>query len=176
MLAPRITDPTVQAAALARWPAGRIVVRAGRLVEIRCGLLARRASIARVWWDSRHRVRGADQCMLDYHSPIFGRYLVLDYIAAGHETSLASIRGACVILDEIARIRQAVAIFAHVSTTAISDRLLRRCGWQPHLPGAPGRHWIKRFYDGYPDTDVRRYVPVGSQPPSKPRFRARTQP
>ncbi len=30
------------------------------------------------------------------------------------------------MLDEIARIREAVAIVAHISTTSISDRLLRR--------------------------------------------------
>jgi hypothetical protein len=61
-------------------------------------------------------------------------------------------------LDEIARIRGAVAIVAHVTNGSISDRLLQRFGWQQHLEHWQGRHWIRRFYDGYPETSVGRYL------------------
>ncbi len=143
-------------------------MRSGRLLEIRCRILPRRVSVARVWWDSRHRSRDDDQCTLDYHGPLLGGYLSLDYIASGRGTRLATMLGACQLLDEIARIREAVAIFAHVSTTAISDRLLIRYGWQRHLPSLPGRHWVKRFYDGYPEIDVRRYLPAERQLDERP--------
>jgi hypothetical protein len=158
MLGRRVTDLTRQAAVLKRWPAGRIVMQNGRLVEIRCGLIPRRVSVARVWWDNWRRPVVGDQCTLNYHGPIFGGYLTIDYLASGRGTSLPTILGACRVLDEIAGIRGAVAIFAHISTTAVSDRLLLRYGWESHLHGTPGRHWVKRFYNGYPDTDIRPYL------------------
>jgi hypothetical protein len=61
------------------------------------------------------------------------------------------------MLDEVARVREAVAIFAHVSTEAISDRLLERWGWEPHTK-MRGRHWVKRFYNGYAENDISRYL------------------
>jgi hypothetical protein len=155
----RVTkDPIGDAALLARWPAGRIEMKAGALVDIRCGILPRRVSVARVWLETRFRPRHQDRCVLHYHCPWFARYLVLDYVVSGRQTSFATFRGACQILDQVAKARGSVAIFAHLTTSDISDRLMSRWGWQQHLPHLPGRHWVKRFYDGYPDIDVRRYL------------------
>lgn len=153
-----VTDLQSQARALQFWRSGKIRMAGGKLIDIRCGILAGRTSVARVWLESRFRSQPPDRCMLYYHSPLLSRYLSIDFVAAGPQTGLSTIRGACEILDEVARIRGAVALFAHVSTTRISDRLLQRLGWQQHLLGASGRHWIKRFYDGYPDHDLQRYL------------------
>ncbi|MGV3486536.1 MAG: hypothetical protein ACO1RT_19115, partial [Planctomycetaceae bacterium] len=79
-------------------------------------------------------------------------------VRSGPGTQLGTFRGACQVLDEVARLREAVAILAHVSTDAISDRLLLRWGWEPHASNLDGRHWIKRFYNGYRPLDVERYV------------------
>jgi len=158
MLKRTTTDPHAQAAIVKRWPCGEIRMSGGKLVEIRCGIFARRASVARVWLESRFRSQARDHCALYYHSPLLSRYLSLDLVLAGPRTGLSTVRGACEMLDEVARLRGAVAIFAHVSTTHISDRLLTRLGWQQHRLGSPGRHWVKRFYDGYPDHDVHRYL------------------
>jgi hypothetical protein len=161
----RVTrDPIGDAAVLARWPAGRIEMRAGSLVDIRCGIFPRRASVARVWMESRFRPRHPDRCVLHYHCPWFAKYLVLDYVVSGRQTRFETFRGACQVLDHIAKIRGSVAIFAHLTTSDISDRLMTRWGWQRHLPDLPGRHWLKRFYDGYPDVDVRRYLAGLSKP------------
>ncbi len=84
--------------------------------------------------------------------------MVLDFVRSGPGTQLATFRGACQILDEIARLRESVAIVAHVSTEAISDRLLTRWGWEQHATGMRGRHWIKRFYNGYPAINCERYL------------------
>lgn len=161
MLKRTIHDPASQAAVVRRWPAGEIRMSGGKLVDIRCGFFAKRGSVARVWLESHIRSQPRDQCILYYHSPLLSRYLSLDLVLAGPQTCLSTIRGACEILDEVARLRGAVAIFSHVSTTKISDRLLMRLGWQQHLLGSPGRHWVKRFYDGYPNHDVHRYLAIG---------------
>lgn len=144
------TDLTRDRKTLARWPAGKITIANGKLVGVRCGIVARRPSMARVWWENRWRTAAADHCVLHYHSPLFARYLVLDFVCTGKRTRLPTVLGAGLVLDEIARARGAVAIFAHLSTDAISDRLMQRLGWQPHQLHLPGRHWVKRFYDGYP--------------------------
>lgn len=133
-------------------------MRNGQLVAIRRRRWATPASIARVWFQSRLRSGVRDQCILDYRSARTGGFIVVDYIRTGPNTQLATLRGACQMLDEVARLRQAVAILAHVSTDAFSDRLLIRWGWQPHAQRMTGRHWIKRFYNGYPAVDVERYT------------------
>ncbi|HBJ35186.1 MAG TPA: hypothetical protein DDZ51_10615 [Planctomycetaceae bacterium] len=158
MMKRTVTDLRIQSGVLKTWPSGKIRMSGGKLLDIRCGIVARRSSVARVWLESRFRSQPPDRCVLHYHSPFLSRYLSLDLVLAGPQTHLSTIRGACAMLDEIARLRGAVAIFAHVSTTRISDRLLQRLGWQRHLQGESGRHWIKRFYNGYPDHDLQRYV------------------
>ena len=153
-----VTDPRGQADSLRTWNSGKIIMCDGRLVAIRRRRWAAPASIARVWFQTRLKAGNHDECVLDYRSSRIGGFMVLDYIRSGPGTRFATIRGACQILDEIAKQRQAVAIFAHVSTDAISDRLLRRWGWEPHANNMTGRHWIKRFYDGYPVVNLDQYV------------------
>ena len=153
-----VTDPHLQADLLRSWKNGRIVMRDGKLVAIRKRHWAATASIARVWFQTRFKPGNSDQCVLDYRSSRLGGLMVLDYIRSGPKTRLATVRGACQILDEVARLRQSVAILAHVSTGAISDRLLTRWGWEPHATNLAGRHWIKRFYGQYPSVTTERYV------------------
>ena len=132
-------------------------MREGRLVGIRRRYWPFPASIFRVWLHTHSRKGTADECRLDYRSSRVGGFMVIDYIHSGPLTQLATLRGACQLLDEVARLRQSVAILAHVSTEAISDRLLQRWGWEPHAGQLQGRHWIKRFYNGYPKVDIDRY-------------------
>ena len=115
--------------------------------------------MAQVWWQGRFG-RGDDEvCWLDYHQPWgMPRFLTLDYIHSGRRAGYRTFLGACHVLDEIARLRGAVAIVAHVSNASISDRLLQRLGWQRHLQHWSGRHWIRRFYEGYPASVIDRYL------------------
>lgn len=134
---------------------GKVVVSGGQLLSINVRWWAGGASSAQIWLDSKFRPTKSDQCVLYYTSTrSTPGYLTLDYVKAGPGTSFRTFRGALLVLDEIARLRGAIAIFAHVGTTAISDRLLERWGWQPHAGKLTGRHWIKRFYEGYPPQDL----------------------
>lgn len=147
--------------ALRRLRSGRVEMRGGQFVCVRPLWFPARASIAQVWFQSHWRRGEPDQCLLDYHQPLGSPgFLVLDYVHSGPETRLATFRGALEVLDEIARLRGTLAIVAHVSTHAISDRLLTRWGWQQHMHHRTGRHWIKRFYDGYPDSRLAAYLPA----------------
>ena len=153
-----VTDPRLQADLLRSWKNGRIIMHGGRLVAIRRRRWVFPVSIARVWFQTRFKPGNSDECLLDYQSSRLGGFMVLDYVRSGPKTQLATFRGACQILDEVARLRQSVAILAHVSTAAISDRLLIRWGWVAHASNLSGRHWIKRFYGVYPNVNTDRYI------------------
>lgn len=154
-----VREPLAGAEQIRRWRCGRIVMKAGRLVEIQHRLMCGSASVAQVWWQAKYGRNDDDVCWLDYHQP-FGMpaFLTLDYIRSGSRAGYRTFVGAVHVLDEIARIRSASAIVAHVTNGAITDRLLTRLGWEQHAKHWKGRHWIRRFYDGYPDSAIHRYA------------------
>ncbi len=159
MPAPLVTDPRRAPELIRRWRRGRIVIRDGRLVRVEKRWLTGSVSVAQVWWQARYGRPDDDLCWLDYHQPRgMPQFLTLDYIRSGRRAGYKSFAGACRVLDEIARLRGAVAIVAHVSNAGISDRLLQRLGWQRHLQHWSGRHWIRRFYDGYPEASIERFL------------------
>jgi hypothetical protein len=154
-----VADPISGAAQIRRWRCGRIVMRGGRLVEIQHRLLAGSVSVAQVWWQSKYGRTDDHDCWLDYHQPLgMPGFLTLDYIRAGKRAGYKSFIGATHVLNEIARARDASAIVAHISNGNISDRFLHRIGWEEHLTNWNGRHWIRRFYNGYPESSLSRYV------------------
>lgn len=155
----RHTSLTADATAIEQIRCGRIVMEQGKLVAIERHLWPSPVSIAQVWWESeRGRIRG-DVCRLDYHVPRgMDQFISLDYVRSGGQTCYQTFLGACNVLNEIARMRRSVAIVAHVTNSRISDRFLERQGWQRHMPHWRGRHFIRRFYDGYPEINVQRYA------------------
>ena len=153
-----VKDPIIGADKIRRWRCGRIVMQAGRVLEIQRRLTCGSVSVAQVWWQAKYGRNDDDICWLDYHQPLgMTAFLTLDYIRSGTLAGYKTLVGACHVLDEIARIRQASAIVAHVTNGNISDRLLTRLGWQQHANKWKGRHWIRRFYDGYPESTIQRY-------------------
>ncbi len=154
-----VSDPRSNPNKIRQWRCGRIVMRGGKLVEIQHRLLCGNVSVAEVWLQAKFGRRDDDCCWLDYHQP-FGMpsFLSLDYIRTGSLASYQTFIGACHTLDEIARIRSTGAIVAHVTNRNISDRLLMRHGWERHMERWKGRHWIRRYYDGYPKSRIHRFI------------------
>jgi hypothetical protein len=134
------------------------------LLEIQRRLTCGSVSVAQVWWEARYGRNDDDWCWLDYHQPIgMPGFLTLDYVRCGTKAGYKSLSGAAHVLDEIARVRGSMAIVAHITNGNISDRLLQRLGWERHLQHWSGRHWIRRFYHGYPSSCLDRYLsPNGS--------------
>ena len=156
-----VTNPIAEAAKIRRWRFGRIVMRDGKLIEIQKRLHCGSVSIAQVWWQAKFGRANESICWLDYHQPLgMPAFLTLDYVRSGSQAGYKTFLGACNVLDEIARIRSACAIVAHVSNGNISDRFLTRLGWEQHVTHWNGRHWIKRFYDGYPESSLHRYLDI----------------
>lgn len=108
-----------------------------------------------------------DHCRLYYNQPFFHkRYLALKYVVSTHGTSFRSFRLATRILDEVARIKNTDAIVCEVTNPSISNRLMKRWGWEKHLQDRPSRHFIKRFYGDYPESmiDEQELVSIPTLP------------
>ena len=155
----KVTDLRSGESEIRKWRCGRIVMRDGKLVEIQHRLCCGSVSVAQVWWQARYGRSDDTICWLDYHQP-FGMpgFLTLDYVRSGHQAGYKTFVGACHLLDEVARIRGATALVANVTNGNISDRFLQRMGWEQHMQKWSGRHWIRRFYDGYPQRTLDRYL------------------
>jgi hypothetical protein len=151
-----VTDWSQQADALRSGTYGVIEVRDERLVGIRIRPFARRASRieACLWGRLAHRLREGNHCWLYYRQPRrCPGFLMLDYVISARHTTLATARGALVLLEEIARLKGSDALLCDVATARISQRLLSRWGWAPHASRRWHRNYIKRFYGRYPDRD-----------------------
>ncbi len=131
--------------------AGRIVIDVGQLTAVYGRWWPYSGDLLHVRWDTAFRGMQRDRCELYYHCPkSVNGFMTLDYVRSGAGTSLNTFYAATLVLDEIARLKQANAIVAHVTNARISDRLMERWGWQAHCLQWQGRHFIKRFYGHYP--------------------------
>ena len=106
-----------------------------------------------LWLGGRyHRRHAENRCLLYYNQPVaHSNFLALKYVRSGRGTTLATFRATLTVLDEIARIKRSDASLTDVSNLRISDRLLKRWGWEAHCPSLWHRHFIKRYYGTYPN-------------------------
>jgi hypothetical protein len=146
-----IADIAASRKALAACRAGRIRTRQGRLEAVYGRWWPYCGSLLGVWWDARYLTQAADCCDLYFHVPLTAPgFLSLDYARSGRRASVTTSYAALLVLDEIARLKQSQAIVCHVTNERLTDRFMRRRGWEPHCPHWTGRHFIKRFYGSYP--------------------------
>lgn len=93
-----------------------------------------------------------DRCLLYYNQPLrFSNFLALKYMVSTTGSSFATFRAALVALDHVARVKGTDALLCDAFNFRISDRLMRRFGWELHRPQRWHRNYVKRFYGGYPD-------------------------
>jgi len=143
-----VTDLAAAAKTLRRRRYGVIEVVGGRLQAIRLRPFAKRVSWCHAQWIGHwmHARRCGDRCLLFYNQPWRQPvFLALPYAISGRDTTLATIRRALEVLEEIARLKGTLSIVGDVSNPRISDRLLKRWGWEPHAPMRWHRNFIKRL-------------------------------
>lgn len=154
-----VSDLRQAAAAVRRARCGRIAMADQRFVSVQLRPWPKLVSLPEVWWGRRfHQRHPGDNCWLYYHQPWrLPNFLALTYVVSGGDATLGTFHGALVILDEIARLKQSDAIVCDVTNRRISDRLLSRWGWEPHVLHSRRRHFIKRFYGVYPECRLADY-------------------
>jgi hypothetical protein len=148
-----ITDLYQQADIIRQRHYGVIDMVDGRLDRILLRPYPKYVSVfeAIFWGGFCHRRMPGDRLRLFYNQPKrYPNYLSLKYAVSARDTSLASMLGALATLDEIARLKRSDAILTDAANFRISDRFLRRQGWERHTKSRYHRNYIKRFYGEYP--------------------------
>jgi hypothetical protein len=148
-----VTDLACGADVLRRRAYGVIEVERGRLVRVRLRPWPKIVTVAAVLWSGErfHRRRRGDRAWLYYNQPRrFRNFLAVTYGLSTGDCSLATVRTALAVLDEIARIKHIDALLCDVTHSRLSERIMARFGWQPHKPQHWHRNFIKRFYGQYP--------------------------
>jgi hypothetical protein len=151
-----VLDLREQADVLRRRAYGVIIISTGRLHAVHLRPWPKLLAARDVLGPGRPLTRdaGRDTCWLYYNQPCrHRRFLALKYIVSSPHATFQTLRGALVVLDEIARLKGTDAIVAEVRNLRISHRLLRRWGWERQLVSSRRRHYIKRFYGTYCEPD-----------------------
>lgn len=156
-------DQVAATAAIRSRRYGVIETSAGKLVAIHFRTFPKLLSWPE-WWPvgSTYRASGQpDRCLLYYNQPRwFSNFLALKYIVSTSATSFTTLRAAVEALDIVAQIKQSDALLCDASNRRISDRLLKRFGWESHSPQRWHRNFIKRFYGKYPATALLGLPPL----------------
>ena len=100
-----------------------------------------------VAWQGWRRARqGGDRCWLYFNQPRkFPMFLAVKFMIATPGATLRTIHQAVRLLEEIAEIKRVDALLCDAANVRLSDRLLRRYGWEPHAPSRWHRNYIRRL-------------------------------
>lgn len=148
---------------------GVIVARSGKFSHVRFRPWPKVISIPEIGLlgSLRHRYHSKDECRVYYNQPLgHSSFLALRYVESGVGTSLLSVNVALAVLDEIARLKRSDALLCDAASLRLSDRVMRRYGWESHKPSRWHRNFIKRFYGQYPQlTQSMRAILYGEETP-----------
>ncbi|RIK81723.1 MAG: hypothetical protein DCC67_07975 [Planctomycetota bacterium] len=152
-LATTVTDWDAGGELLRRRRYGVIEASGGQAVAVHLRPWPKLLSWPEVWPVRRgYHARGvADRCLLYFNQPRrHPNFLALRYVVSTQGTQYATFRAALVALDRLAEVKGSDALLCDAANSRLSDRLLRRFGWEPHAPARWRRNFIKRFYGTYP--------------------------
>jgi len=138
---------------LVRGRYGMIVAEAGEAVAVHLRPWPKLLAWPDVWpvGADYHAPGRRDRCRLYYNQPRrFPNFLALRYIVSTPGASYATFRAALQALDRLAQLKGTDALLCDAGNPRLSDRLMRRFGWEPHKPQRWHRNYIKRFYGVYP--------------------------
>lgn len=132
---------------------GMIETAGGELVGVQLRRWPFLFSLRELWpVGNRYHAPGeADRCWLYYNQPrSASNFLALKYIVSSHAASYATFRAALRALDRLAAVKGIDAIVCDAANPRLSDRFMKRQGWEPHAPMPWRRNFIRRFYGDYP--------------------------
>lgn len=145
---PIITDLRTSRDVLRRRRYGVIETRGGTLESVTLRPWPHFLSLRELWplGDEWRPPGPADRCRLYYNHPRrHDRFIALRYVACTRGTSYKTFRKALATLDQIAQIKRVDALLCDAGNARLSDRFLRRMGWEPHAPAWRRRNYIRRF-------------------------------
>lgn len=160
---------------VARRSYGVIEVRDQELYAIHFRPYPKLVSVAEIEW-AKFWKRSAtttqnDRVLLYYNQPVLCRnFLALKYFISDYKSTLASIAVCLSVLDYVAMLKKTDAIVTEITNRRIKDRHLSHFGWDEHMHGKRGRHWIKRFYGQYAENYLFQELQLANQQPTEAGF------
>ena len=143
-----VTDLADGADALRRRRYGVIETHAGELASVTLRPWPHVLSLRELWplGDDWRPAGPPDRCRLYYNQPRGHEgFLALRYVACTAGASYATFRAALAVLDEIAAIKGSHALLCDAANRRLSDRFMKRMGWEAHAPMWGRRNYIRRF-------------------------------
>ncbi len=102
--------------------------------------------------DRYHAYGTADRCLLYYNQPrSASNFLALKYIVSTSGTSYRTLVASFKLLEMLAEIKASDALVTDVANQRLSDRFMKRLGWESHKPQKFHRNYIRRYYGTYPE-------------------------
>ena len=125
---------------------GLIVVRNDHEYSIYRKLFPKMPSRLEGWIDSRWRRLPDNELQIYYNAPVrCPGFLVLAYVRAGRNTSIASLHTGLSVLDEIAKDMRMQAIVCEATNPRLTSRVMDFFGYDRHAHQLKGQHYIKRL-------------------------------
>ena len=143
--------------AIRRYRYGVIETTGSQLVAIHFRRWPKLLSWPEIWPAGPvYHARGEpDRCLLYYNQPLrYSNFLALKYIVTTQGTAYATFRAALAALDAVAQTKGTDALLCDAFNGRLSERLMKRFGWQSHRPQRWHRNYTKRFYGKYPNVSV----------------------
>jgi hypothetical protein len=143
--------------AIRRHRYGVIETASGRLVAIHFRRWPKLLAWPEIWpaGPLYHASGSPDRCLLYYNQPLrHANFLALKYMVSTAQSSYATVRAALTALDGVARTKGSDALLCDAFNERLSERLMKRLGWQTHCPQRWHRNYVKRFYGTYPAVSV----------------------
>ncbi|MCC7475411.1 MAG: hypothetical protein IT425_08450 [Pirellulales bacterium] len=135
---------------------GVIETAGGELVNVQRRSWPTMVSLPELWpvGPRYHRQGEPDRCWLYYNQPRrMPRFLALRYIVTTAGTTYRTFRAALQTLDAIAELKGVDAIVCDAANSRLSDRLMKRLGWEALKPQRWHRNFIRRYYGAYPNQE-----------------------
>ena len=138
---------------------GVIETRDGKLAAVHLRPWPKLVAWPEIWpaGPDYHAAGEADRCLLYYNQPLrHSNFMALKYIVTTAGSRYATFSAALAQLDRLAELKRTDALLCDAANSRLSDRLMRRFGWEPHSPSRWHRNYIKRFYGKYPSTTAAK--------------------
>lgn len=128
------------------WNYGELELSDGKLIGIYPRWWPRCGSQWEAFQDSYFRTLPRDFCRAYYAFPRRAPgFMSVLYARSGPKTQYKTLYRAVVVMDEIARLRDAQAIVCQTISLRASERLMNRWGYVRHAQSLGSNHFIKRL-------------------------------
>jgi hypothetical protein len=142
-----VSDLHAQRDVVRRRRYGVILAREGRVISVHFRPWPKLITPPEVILAEKLRsYRRGDFCRFYFNQPLrYPSFLAVTLAVSSRDCRLQTFNAGRLALDTIAEIKGADALLCDAWNLRLSERVLRRWGWEPHCPSRWHRNFIRRF-------------------------------